>query len=199
MMLTIHMLYHHYFSFKFIHQNKTLQSRHQNVIIQAAISTIFPSNFVTFPSITKDVVKMKANIWLLGAILASSTLVTTAHADNATRVAATSALGSVVGTAIGKEIGGNNGAMIGSALGGAGGAAAASGKNTRTEAAIGGGLGGVGGYTVGKNVGGTTGGYIGAAAGAAGGAALGRKVGQDRDYDNYQSKKYKKKRKHRHH
>ncbi len=48
---------------------------------------------------------MKANIWLLGAILASSTLVTTAHADNATRVAATSALGSVVGTAIGKEIG----------------------------------------------------------------------------------------------
>ena len=31
------------------------------------------------------------------------------------------------------------------------------------------------------------------------GAALGRKVGQDRDYDNYQSKKYKKKRKHRHH
>ena len=65
---------------------------------------------------------MKANIWLLGAILASSTLVTTAHADNATRVAATSALGSVVGTAIGKEIGGNNGAMIGSALGGAGGA-----------------------------------------------------------------------------
>ena len=35
---------------------------------------------------------MKANIWLLGAILAGSTLVTTAHADNATRVAATSAL-----------------------------------------------------------------------------------------------------------
>ena len=43
---------------------------------------------------------MKANIWLLGAILASSTLVTTAHADNATRVAATSALGSVVACAV---------------------------------------------------------------------------------------------------
>ncbi|MFM6956982.1 MAG: hypothetical protein ACKOXD_00040, partial [Acinetobacter sp.] len=45
---------------------------------------------------------MKANIFLLGAILASSTLTTSVYADNATRVAATSALGSVVGTAIGK-------------------------------------------------------------------------------------------------
>ncbi|NAR52267.1 hypothetical protein Ahae11616_09770 [Acinetobacter haemolyticus] len=57
---------------------------------------------------------MKANILLLGAILASSTIATTTYADNATRVAATSALGSVVGTAIGKEIGGHNGALIGS-------------------------------------------------------------------------------------
>lgn len=56
---------------------------------------------------------MKANILLLGAILASSTIATTTYADNATRVAATSALGSVVGTAIGKEIGGHNGALIG--------------------------------------------------------------------------------------
>ena len=144
-------------------------------------------------------VKMKAHFMLLSAILAGSTIASTAYADNATRVAATSALGSVVGTAIGKEIGGHSGAMIGSAVGGAGGAAAASSKRTRTEAAIGGGLGGVGGYTVGRNIAGTTGGYIGAAAGAAGGAALGRKVGQDRDYDNYQSKKYKKKRNHRHH
>ncbi len=138
---------------------------------------------------------MKANILLLGAILASSTIATTTYADNATRVAATSALGSVVGTAIGKEIGGHNGALIGSAVGGAGGAAAASSKRTRTEAAIGGGLGGVGGYAVGKNVGGTTGGYIGAAAGAAGGAALGRQVGQDRYYDSRQNQKKKWKRK----
>ena len=65
---------------------------------------------------------MKFNLILCGALLASSAM-TVAHADNATRVAATAALGSVVGTAVGKEIGGHSGAMIGSAVGGAGGAA----------------------------------------------------------------------------
>ena len=61
------------------------------------------------------------------ATLATASIFTAhAYADNTTRVAAASALGSVAGTAIGKEMGGNTGAMIGSALGGAGGAAAAS-------------------------------------------------------------------------
>ena len=103
---------------------------------------------------------MKANIWLLGAILASSTLVTTAHADNATRVAATSALGSVVGTAIGKEIGGNNGAMIGSTLAVLVVQRLQVAKIPVLKLQLGGGLGGVGGYTVGKECGGTTGGYM---------------------------------------
>ena len=62
---------------------------------------------------------MKSNIWLCSVILATTSIVSVAHADNATRVAATSALGSVVGTAIGQQLGGQTGAMIGSALGGA--------------------------------------------------------------------------------
>ncbi len=60
---------------------------------------------------------MKMNIWLASALIATSSIVTVAHADNGTRVAATSALGSVVGTAIGKSIGGTSGATIGAALG----------------------------------------------------------------------------------
>ncbi|MEC8567490.1 MAG: hypothetical protein VXY56_04265, partial [Pseudomonadota bacterium] len=67
---------------------------------------------------------MKSNIWLCGAILATASMMNVAHADNSTRVAATSALGSVVGTAIGQQLGGQTGAMLGSAIGGAGGAAA---------------------------------------------------------------------------
>ena len=81
---------------------------------------------------------MKMNVWLASALIATTSIVTVAHADNGTRVAATSALGSVVGTAIGKSIGGTSGATIGAALGGAGGAAAASDRRNRTEAAIGG-------------------------------------------------------------
>ena len=91
---------------------------------------------------------MKSNMWLCSVILATSSMMTVAHADNTARVAATSALGSIVGTAVGKQLGGNTGAMIGSAIGGAGGAAASSNRRDRTEAAIGAGLGGVGGYTV---------------------------------------------------
>lgn len=45
---------------------------------------------------------MKMNVWLASALIATTSMVTVAHADNGTRVAATSALGSVVGTAIGK-------------------------------------------------------------------------------------------------
>ncbi len=45
---------------------------------------------------------MKMNIWLASALIATTSMVSVAHADNGTRVAATSALGSVVGTAIGK-------------------------------------------------------------------------------------------------
>ncbi len=65
---------------------------------------------------------MKSKIWLYSTIIATSSMLSVAHADNSTRVAATSALGSVVGTAIGQQLGGNTGAMIGSAIGGAGGA-----------------------------------------------------------------------------
>ena len=65
---------------------------------------------------------MKSKIWLYTTIIATSSMLSVAHADNSTRVAATSALGSVVGTAIGQQLGGNTGAMIGSAIGGAGGA-----------------------------------------------------------------------------
>ncbi len=84
---------------------------------------------------------MKANNLLLSGVLAvSSMFAINAHADNTTRVAATSALGSVVGTALGNQMGGNTGAMIGSAIGGAGGAAVASNKRNRTSSAIGGGL-----------------------------------------------------------
>ena len=85
---------------------------------------------------------MKSNIWLCSVILATTSIVSVAHADNATRVAATSALGSVVGTAIGQQLGGQTGAMIGSALGGAGGAAASSTSRDRPDAALGGGVGG---------------------------------------------------------
>ncbi|EPG6889482.1 hypothetical protein ACUTDY_02510, partial [Acinetobacter baumannii] len=53
---------------------------------------------------------MKMNVWLASALIATTSMVTVAHADNGTRVAATSALGSVVGTAIGKSIGGTSGA-----------------------------------------------------------------------------------------
>ncbi|MCM8514324.1 hypothetical protein J0904_19720, partial [Acinetobacter bereziniae] len=68
---------------------------------------------------------MKFNTILFSTALAVTSMFTvSAHADNSTRIAATSALGSVVGTAVGKQIGGNTGAMIGSAVGGAGGAAA---------------------------------------------------------------------------
>ena len=129
---------------------------------------------------------MKIKTWLMSAVIASSSMMAiSAHADNTTRVAATSALGSVVGTALGKQMGGQSGAMIGSALGGAGGAAVASNRRDRTSSAIGGGLGGVGGYTVGRNVGGTNGGYIGAALGAAGGSALGNKISKDRAEERY--------------
>ena len=68
---------------------------------------------------------MKFNLILGTTLLATSSLLSVTHADNGTRVAATSALGSVVGTALGQQVGGHNGAMIGSAIGGAGGAAAA--------------------------------------------------------------------------
>ncbi len=59
---------------------------------------------------------MKLNAWLCSAVLATS-MVTVAHADNTTHVAAASALGSVAGTAIGKSMGGTSGATIGAALG----------------------------------------------------------------------------------
>ena len=133
---------------------------------------------------------MKLNALLCSAVLATS-MVTVAHADNTTHVAAASALGSIAGTAIGKSMGGTSGATIGAALGGAGGAAVASDRRHRTESAIGGGLGGGAGYTVGKSMGGTNGGYIGAALGAAGGSALGNKISKDRDADR--SSKYWKK------
>jgi uncharacterized protein YcfJ len=137
---------------------------------------------------------MKLNALLLSATLATASMFTvTAHADNSTRIAATSALGSVAGTAIGKQMGGNTGAMIGSAIGGAGGAAVSADRRDRTGAAIGGGLGGVGGYTVGKSMGGTTGGYVGSALGAAGGSVLGKKVSQDRHADQRKYKKHSKK------
>ncbi|MFU0324044.1 hypothetical protein ACK3EL_05065, partial [Acinetobacter baumannii] len=84
---------------------------------------------------------MKLNALLCSAVLATS-MVTVAHADNTTHVAAASALGSIAGTAIGKSMGGTSGATIGAALGGAGGAAVASDRRHRTESAIGGGLGG---------------------------------------------------------
>lgn len=136
---------------------------------------------------------MKLNAVLLSATLAATSFMTVnAHADNATRVAAASALGSVAGTALGKNMGGTTGATIGAALGGAGGAAVASNKRHRTESAIGGALGGGAGYTVGQNMGGTNGGYIGAALGAAGGAALGNKISKDKEYDRYQERKWKK-------
>lgn len=144
---------------------------------------------------------MKLNTILMTTALTVSSMFTmSAHADNSTRIAATSALGSVVGTAVGKQMGGNTGAMIGSAIGGAGGAAVSTNKHDRTAAAIGGGLGGVGGYSVGKSMGGTTGGYIGAAAGAAGGSVLGKKVSEDRHADQrkYNKKYYKKHRRHNH-
>lgn len=57
---------------------------------------------------------MKLNAWLCSAVLATS-MVTVAHADNTTHVAAASALGSVAGTAIGKSMGGTSGATIGAA------------------------------------------------------------------------------------
>ncbi len=82
---------------------------------------------------------MKLNTLLCSAVLATS-MMTVAHADNTTHVAAASALGSVAGTAIGKSMGGTSGATIGAALGGAGGAAVASDRRHRTESAIGGGL-----------------------------------------------------------
>ena len=67
---------------------------------------------------------MKLNAVLLSVTLAATSFMTVnAHADNATRVAAASALGSVAGTALGKNMGGTTGATIGAALGGAGGAA----------------------------------------------------------------------------
>ncbi len=134
---------------------------------------------------------MKLNAWLCSAVLATS-MVTVAHADNTTHVAAASALGSVAGTAIGKSMGGTSGATIGAALGGAGGAAVASDRRHRTESAIGGALGGGAGYTVGKSMGGTNGGYVGAALGAAGGSALGNKISKDR-YTEKSSKHWKKK------
>ena len=57
---------------------------------------------------------MKLNTLLFSAALAVTSVFTVnAHADNSTRIAATSALGSVAGTAIGKQLGGNTGAMIG--------------------------------------------------------------------------------------
>ena len=65
---------------------------------------------------------MKLNALLCSTVLATS-MMTVAHADNTTHVAAASALGSVAGTAIGKSMGGTSGATIGAALGGAGGAA----------------------------------------------------------------------------
>ena len=65
---------------------------------------------------------MKLNAWLCSAVLATS-MVTVAHADNTTHVAAASALGSVAGTAIGKSMGGTNGGYVGAALGAAGGSA----------------------------------------------------------------------------
>ena len=81
---------------------------------------------------------MKLNAILISTSLAVASMFTvTAHADNTTRVAAASALGSVAGTAIGKNMGGNTGATIGAALGGAGGAAVASDRRNRTESAIG--------------------------------------------------------------
>ena len=62
---------------------------------------------------------MKFNAILFSTALAVTSMFTVnAHADNSTRIAATSALGSVVGTAVGKQMGGNTGAMIGSAIGG---------------------------------------------------------------------------------
>lgn len=61
---------------------------------------------------------MKLN-HLIYASLIATTMMGTAYADNGTRVAATSALGSVAGTAIGKQLGGTTGATIGAALGGA--------------------------------------------------------------------------------
>lgn len=36
---------------------------------------------------------MKMNVWLASALIATTSMVTVAHADNGTRVAATSALG----------------------------------------------------------------------------------------------------------
>jgi len=65
---------------------------------------------------------MKLNALLCSAVLATS-MVTVAHADNTTHVAAASALGSIAGTAIGKSMGGTNGGYIGAALGAAGGSA----------------------------------------------------------------------------
>lgn len=57
---------------------------------------------------------MKLNALLISTSLAVASMFTvTAHADNTTRVAAASALGSVAGTAIGKNMGGNTGATIG--------------------------------------------------------------------------------------
>ncbi len=80
---------------------------------------------------------MKLNALLLSATLAATSIMAVnAHADNTTRVAATSALGSVAGTAIGKSMGGNTGAMIGSAIGGAGGAAVSANKRDRTPQAV---------------------------------------------------------------
>lgn len=137
---------------------------------------------------------MKLNALLLSATMVAASIFTvSAHADNSTRIAATSALGSVAGTAIGKQMAGNTGAMIGSAIGGAGGAAVSADRRNRTGAAIGGGLGGVGGYAVGKNVAGSTGGYIGSALGAAGGSVLGKKVSEDRHADQRKYKKHSRK------
>ena len=114
---------------------------------------------------------MKLNAMLFSAALAAGSMLSAnVYADNTTRVAAASALGSVAGTAIGKNMGGTTGATIGAALGGAGGAAVASNKRHRTESAIGGALGG----------------------GA--GAALGNKISKDKEYDRYQERKWKKKR-----
>ncbi len=50
---------------------------------------------------------MKLNALLCSAVLATS-MVTVAHADNTTHVAAASALGSIAGTAIGKSMGGTS-------------------------------------------------------------------------------------------
>ena len=52
---------------------------------------------------------MKFNTIIFSTVLAVTSIFTvSAHADNSTRIAATSALGSVVGTAVGKQIGGKH-------------------------------------------------------------------------------------------